>query len=64
MIAHAVIQGGLAGTRTTPVPDGGGSAGSGGGLVPAEFRLVPGAFGLVSLIVASSSVGCDIPAWP
>jgi hypothetical protein len=61
MIAQAVTQGspagrGLSGTRTG-FPPRGGSAGSNGGLAPGEF-------GLVSLIVSSSSVGCDIPAWP
>jgi hypothetical protein len=51
MMAHAVIQGSLAGTRTTgPVPARGGSAGSSGGLAAGEC-------GLVSLIVVSSSVG-------
>jgi len=52
-----VIQGSLAGTCTGPAPTRGGSAGSSGGLAPGEV-------GLVSLIVSSSSVGCDIPAWP
>jgi hypothetical protein len=57
MIAHAVTRGSLAGLRTDRVATRGGPPARGGGPAPGEF-------GLVSLIVSSSSVGCDIPAWP
>jgi hypothetical protein len=51
-----VIQGSLTGTRIGAGATRGGWTGGGG--------LAPGDFGLVSLIVSSSSIGCGIPAWP